>query len=62
MNAEGRQVFHRAAIIAWARDIGISSVTALRFMDRAGVIIIDDSEIIRPADTRDDKYGALPSR
>ncbi len=37
-------VFHRGAVIAWGRSIGISDGVALEFMRQEGVVIIDDGQ------------------
>jgi hypothetical protein len=44
MTVEGRQVFHKGAIIAWGRSIGVPHAIAIAFMQKAGVTIIDDCE------------------
>jgi len=43
---DGRPVFSRGAVISWARSIGISDATAIRFMKGEGAIIIDDERPI----------------
>jgi hypothetical protein len=47
MNVDDRKVFHRGAVIAWGRSIGIPDETALSFMQKLGVTVIDDSETLR---------------
>jgi len=42
--ADGRPVFSRGAILAWARSIGIPETTALEFMRQEGAIITDETK------------------
>lgn len=39
-----RPIFHRGAIIAWARSIGVPDDTALSFIQKAGALVIDDNQ------------------
>ena len=48
MIAEGRTVFHKGAVISWARSIGVPDATAIRFMQKAGALVIDDNEPLTP--------------
>jgi len=43
MKDEGRPIFHKGAVIAWARSIGISDNVALSFMQKAGALVIEDN-------------------
>jgi len=47
LNTDERPVFHKGAVIAWARSIGISDNTALSFMQKAGALVIDDTQTAR---------------
>jgi hypothetical protein len=48
MNADVR-VFHRGAVISWARSLGISDETALSFMRKTGALIVpDDEPVVQP--------------
>ncbi|MFA5346923.1 MAG: hypothetical protein WC294_02205 [Methanoregula sp.] len=42
ITADGRHIFSKGAVIAWAKSIGIPDATALEFMKAEGVIITDD--------------------
>jgi hypothetical protein len=44
MNLEGIPVFHKGAVISWGRSIGVPDAVALQFIQKAGAIIIDDSD------------------
>lgn len=44
MEEGNRPIFHRGAIIAWARSIGVPDDTALSFIQKAGALVIDDNQ------------------
>ena len=39
-----RPIFHRGAVIAWARSIGVPDDTALSFIQKAGALVIEDNQ------------------
>lgn len=39
-----RPIFHRGAVIAWGRSIGVPDDTALAFIQKAGALVIDDNQ------------------
>jgi serine kinase of HPr protein (carbohydrate metabolism regulator) len=46
---EAMQVFHRGAVVSWARSLGISDEIALSFMRKTGAVIIaDDEPVVQP--------------
>ena len=44
MNNDEKPIFHKGAVIAWARSIGISDNAALSFMKKAGALVIEDTQ------------------
>jgi len=46
---DGRPIFHRGAVIAWARSMDIPESVALSFIQRAGALVIEDGDgILQP--------------
>lgn len=44
MNNDQRPIFHKGAVIAWARSIGVPDNVALSFMAKAGALVIEDTQ------------------
>lgn len=44
MEEGNRPIFHRGAVIAWGRSIGVPDDTALAFIQKAGALVIDDNQ------------------
>jgi hypothetical protein len=44
MKDDEHPVFHKGAVIAWARSIGVPDNVALSFIQKAGALVIEDSQ------------------
>ncbi|HNX17567.1 MAG TPA: hypothetical protein PKM50_04455 [Methanoregula sp.] len=45
MKDNERPIFHKGAVIAWGRSIGIPDDTAISFIQKAGALVIDDNQM-----------------
>jgi hypothetical protein len=43
MEEGNRPIFHKGAVISWARSIGVPDNVALSFMQKAGALVIEDT-------------------